>query len=109
MAGTGECGIADQLFCVYTLGNGPAISEAIDSIYSLAVDTSGNVYFAEPINDRIRMIAATTTSTYTQGDVYTLSIGGELFTPKASRWTHPIISTLLMLETSTRSILGVAS
>jgi len=73
--GTGICGMTgvEYFGCVYSSGNGPATSIALDGLYNLAVDTSGNVYFAEPVNCRIRMIAASTTGNYTQGYVYTVS------------------------------------
>jgi len=68
----------------YTSGSdgGPALSAQLDYPTGLAVDASGNVLVADTDNNRIRLIAAPTGSTYayganrSHGDIYTVAGDG---------------------------------
>jgi sugar lactone lactonase YvrE len=62
IAGTGTFGFSGD--------GGPAVSAEMDEPHGIAVDTSGNVYFADYFNDRIREITASS------GDISTFAGDG---------------------------------
>ena len=59
VAGTGELGFSGD--------SGPATQAQIDSPYGVAVDSTGNLYFADARNDRIRKVDSTGTITTVAG------------------------------------------
>jgi len=72
IAGTGTEGFSGDA--------GPAVSAELDSPYGVAVDTSGNVYFADARNNRIRVVYYGGTvaglSGLVVGNIYTVAGGG---------------------------------
>ena len=72
VAGGGTGGLGD---------GGPATSAQLGSVQSVAVDGAGNLVIADPSNDRIRVVAASTGSFYSQpmtaGDIYTVAGTGK--------------------------------
>ena len=52
MAGTGEAG--------YSGDGGPATEASMDNIYSLAVDTNGDIYIVDRLNAALRKVGAAT-------------------------------------------------
>ncbi len=60
----------------YTGDGGPATTAALDEPEGLAIDSAGNLVFADDSNDVIRVVAATNGSFYgkamTAGDIYTV-------------------------------------
>jgi RHS repeat-associated protein len=62
-----------------SLGDGcPATSATLNSPLGIAVDAAGNLYIADTMNNRVRMVAASTASGYTQGNIYTVAGGGSV-------------------------------
>jgi sugar lactone lactonase YvrE len=57
----------------YSGDKGSAISAGLVGPTGVAVDASGNVYIADADGNRVRMVAGVTSSSYTQGDIYTLA------------------------------------
>ena len=60
----------------YSGDGGPATSAELNNPSGVAVDSNGNVYIADTDNNRIRMVAASTGSGYTAGDIYTVAGNG---------------------------------
>lgn len=60
IAGNGQSGFAGD--------NGPATSAQLDEPFGIAVDTSGNIFFTDYGNDRVRKISASGTITTVAGN-----------------------------------------
>jgi trimeric autotransporter adhesin len=64
----------------YSGNGGPATSAKLDYPHGVAVDAAGNLVFADTLNNRVRVVAASTGTFYgkamTAGDIYTVAGNG---------------------------------
>jgi trimeric autotransporter adhesin len=72
LAGNGQAG--------YSGNGGPAAKAKLDDPYGVAVDAAGNVLIPDTVNNRIRVVAATSGTFYgvamTAGDIYSVAGNG---------------------------------
>jgi trimeric autotransporter adhesin len=65
----------------YSGDGGPATAAGLDSPTGLALDPAGNLVIADSLNDRVRVVAASTGTFYgqamTAGDIYTVAGDGQ--------------------------------
>ena len=72
----------------YNGDNIAAISAELSQPSGVAVDGAGNLYIADYLNNRLRMVAGTTTGSYVNGNIYTVAGDGSstVLMPLLYRW-----------------------